>query len=55
MHKSSNYQTILAKVIYLVHHFKALKRFFVLTYDATDNNEAGIKNDTKYFLPRRKI
>ena len=27
---------------------------FVLAYDATDDNEVGIKDNRKYFLPRAK-
>ena len=30
---------------YLVHHLKVFKRLFVLAYDATDDNEAVIKNN----------
>ena len=40
---------------YLVHHSKVFKRLFVLAYDTTDNDEAGGKNNRKYFLPRAKI
>ena len=36
---------------YLVHHFKVLKDYF-LDYDATNDDDAGIKNNRKYFLPR---
>ena len=32
-----------------------VKRLFVLAYDATDDNEAGIKDNKKNFLPRGKI
>ena len=32
--------------------FQAIKRSFVVVYDAPDDNEAGIKNNTKYFLPK---
>ena len=28
---------------------------FALAYDATDHDEAGIKDNEKYFLPRAKI
>ena len=31
------------------------KRLFVFAYDATDDNEAGIKKIEKYFLPKAKI
>ena len=51
---------------YSVHHFKVLiqyyfkiiLRLFVLAYAIAANvaiNEAGIKNNKKYFLPRGKI
>ena len=58
----NNYQTIPTKVInkktsiyeLLSASFQGIKRLFVLVYvvaaDAEDN-EAGIKNDIKYFLP----
>ena len=32
-----------------------MRRLFVFAYDAIDSNEAGIKNNKRYFLPRRKI
>ena len=35
--------------------FQGVRRLFVLAYDATDDNEAGIKDNKKYFLPRAKI
>ena len=38
--------------------FQGVKRLFFLAYDATgddNNNEAGIKNNKRYFLPRAKI
>ena len=58
----NNYQTIPAKVInnktniyeLLSASFQGVKRLFVLAYDATDNDEAGIKNNIKYFFPREK-
>ena len=37
---------------YLVLHFKIL---FILAYDATDDNNLGIKNNKKYFLPKAEI
>ena len=39
---------------YLVHHFKVLKDY-LFAYDATDNNEGGIKNNKKYYTPKAKI
>ena len=59
----NNYQTIPAKVInnetniyeLLSVSFPGVKRLFVLAYDATDNDEASIKNNRRYFLPRAKI
>ena len=59
----NNYQTIPAKVInnetnmyeLLSVSFQGVKRLFVLAYDATDNDEAGIKNNRRYFLPRGTI
>ena len=62
----NNYQTILAKLtkkgknIYelLRASFQGVKILFVLDYfiDASGaNNKAGIKNNKKYFLPRREI
>ena len=38
---------------YTVHHFK-LSEDYLLTYYATDDNEVGIKDSKKYFLPREK-
>ena len=37
--------------------FQGIRRPFVLAYDAkgTDNDDAGIKNNRKYFLPRAEI
>ena len=60
------YQTISAKVInpetniyeLLVALFQGFKRLFVLAYVIAVNNvndEAGIKDNRKYFLPRGKI
>ena len=53
-------QTIPAKAIEKIYiyellsaSFQAIKRLFILVYDATDDNEAGIKNNRKYFLPKR--
>ena len=54
----NSYQTIPAKVtaininIYelLSASFQGVKRLFVLAYDATDSDQAGIKNNEKYFL-----
>ena len=42
---------------YLMHHFKLLKDyFFLLIFIAENvNEEAGIKNNKKYFLPRGQI
>ena len=62
----NNYQTIPAKVIekgkdvfeLLSASFKGIKRIFGLAYliAANDtNNEAAIKNNKKYFLPRGEI
>ena len=62
----NNYQTIPTKVkdqgtnIYQLPSasFQGVKRLFVLAYPIavnTGNNEAGIKDNKKYFLPRRKI
>ena len=62
----NSYQTIIAKVIekgtniyeLLSAPFQGVKRWYVLAYviDAgAANNEAGIKNNRKYFLPRGKI
>ena len=60
------YQTIPVKVTnqgtninqLLVASFQGLKRLFVLAYVIAVNNvndEAGIKDNRKYFLPRGKI
>ena len=35
--------------------FQGVRRLFVIVYDATDDNETGIKDNKKYFLPRGKI
>ena len=62
----NSYQTIPAKVIdkgtniyeLLSASFQGVKRLFVLAYviaAGTANNEADIKNNGKYFLPRAKI
>ena len=60
----NSYQTLPAKVInnktniykLLSASFQRVKKLFVLAYDATgNNNEAGIKSNRKYFLPRAKI
>ena len=62
----SSYHTIPAKVInkgtniyeLLSGKLQGVKRLFVLAYviDAgAENNEAGIKNNKKYFLPRGEI
>ena len=62
----SSYQTIPAKVINKVTNvyellnasFQGVKRLFVFAYvisASAANNEAGIKNSRKYFLPRGKI
>ena len=59
----NNYQTISARVInnntniyeLLSASFQGVKRLFALAYDATDHDEAGIKDNEKYFLPRAKI
>ena len=61
-----NYQTIPAKVInqgtniyeLLRASFKGVKRLFVVAYVIAANaanNEAGMKDNKKYFLPREKI
>ena len=58
-----NYQAIPTKVIInetniyesLSASFQGVKRLFVFAYDATDDNEAGIKDNKKYFLPAVKI
>ena len=60
----NNYQTIPAKVInnesniyeLLSASFQGVKSScFALAYDVTDNDEARIKNNRKYFLPRAKV
>ena len=62
----NNFLAIPAKVInqetniyeLLSASFQGVKRLFVLNYvidTGAANNEAGIKNNRKYFLPRRKI
>ena len=62
----SNYQTTPSKVInrgnniyeLLSASFQGIKRSFVLTYEIAANaanNETGIKDNKKYFLPRGKI
>ena len=60
-----NYQTIPTKVTKVIGNeskiyellsasFQGVERLFVLAYDATDNDEAGIKNNRKCFLPKRR-
>ena len=59
----NNYQNIPAKEInddtniyeLLSASFQGVKILFVLAYDATDDNEAGIKDNKKYFLQRAEI
>ena len=59
----SKYQTIPAKVIcngtniyeLLSASFQGVKRLFVLAYDASNNVEAGIKDNKNYFLPKAQI
>ena len=62
----NSYQTIPAKVLnqgtniyeLLSTSFQGVERLFVLVYFIaadTRNNEAGIKNNRKYFLPRGEI
>ena len=59
----NNYQTIPAKVInnrtniyeLLCASFQGVKKLFVLAYDATENDETGMKDNEKYFLPRSQI
>ena len=62
----NSYQTIPAKVLnqgtniyeLLSASFQGVKRLFVLAYAiaaGVANNEAGIKNDRKYFIPRGEI
>ena len=57
MEQLSNYSINNETNIYelLSASFQGVKRLFVLAYDATDNDEAGIKDNRKYFLPRAKI
>ena len=41
---------------YLEHHFRVLKDYLFLVIDAgAANNEAGIKDNRKYFFPRGKV
>ena len=35
--------------------FQGVKRLFVLAYDATGDDEAGIKNNKRCFIPRAEI
>ena len=35
--------------------FQVVRRLFVFAYDATDDNEGGIKDNQKCFLPQAKI
>ena len=35
--------------------FQGVRRLFVLPYDATDDNEASVKDSRKYFPPRTKL
>ena len=35
--------------------FQVARRLFVLAYFIPANNEAGIKNNKKYFLPREEV
>ena len=59
----NNYLTIPAKVIHnetniyelLRASFQGARRLFVLAYDATDDNEAGTKDNKNDFLPRAKV
>ena len=59
----NEYQTIPAKVIdnrsnkYELRRasFQGVKRLFVISYDATDDNKAGIKTNRNYFLPKARI
>ena len=59
----NSYQTVPAKVInnnsniyeLLSASFQGVKRLLVIAYDATDDNEAGKKDNKKYFLSRAKI
>ena len=59
----NKYPTIPAKVInngtniyeLLSASFQGVKRLFALAYDATDNDDSGVKSNRKYFLPRAEI
>ena len=58
----NNYGTIPAKIMNNIYEllsapFQVVKGLFVLAYDATggENDEAGIKEIRKYFLPRGNI
>ena len=59
----NKYKTIPAKIInnetniykLLRASFQGVKRLFVLAYDSTDNDNAGIQNYREYFLPRAEI
>ena len=59
----NNYQTIPSKVInddiniygLLSASFQGVKRLFIPPYDNTDDNEAGIKDNKKYFFPGAKF
>ena len=59
----SNYQNTPAEVIdnganiykLLNASFESVKIVFVLAYDATDNDEEGIKNNKSYFPPKAEI
>ena len=35
--------------------FQGVRRLFALPYDATDDNEASVKDNRKYFPPRAKL
>ena len=48
----NNYQTIPAKVII---NNTNIYELLSASFQATDNDETGIKNNRKYFLPRAKI
>ena len=59
----SNYQNTPAEVIdnganiykLLNASFESVKIVFVFAYDATDNDEEGIKNNKSYFPPKAEI
>ena len=59
----NEYKTVSAKVInneaniyrLLSATFQGVRRLFVLSYDATNRDDAGIKNNRKFFLPRTEI